>query len=75
MYVAFRSAKMRSFAERTATYRENPASKSLAALPQREALRAAISPVINPEMVRTDREPVSLTGSPPNVKRRDRPEG
>jgi hypothetical protein len=29
MYVAFRSAKMPTFAERTATSRENPASKSL----------------------------------------------
>jgi hypothetical protein len=37
--VAFRSAKMRSFAKRTATYRKNPASKSLTAFGQGLILR------------------------------------
>jgi hypothetical protein len=46
-YVAFRSAKMRTFAERTATYRENPASKSLTALPVRSATPLAAPALLN----------------------------
>jgi hypothetical protein len=45
MDVAFRSAKMPTFAERTATYRENPASKSLTAFPRHQGVLRGVGSV------------------------------